>query len=320
MMRARGLALLALVAAPVDLEAQVVRPLPPRPRSPALALSYPRANAAFTGFWTSSFYGFSGYPAWPVAPFPAYPFWGPSVEIVYQPPPVYITPPVVINQPIVIVPPSRPEALDDDRLPRMAPGQREPVKERVRPAPEKPVPPRAAPREIVPPPAAAKPAQSLRLSRSDRLLALGQQAFAEGFHGRAERFFATATAVPPVDPLAYFYLGQARFARAEYQEAVASIEGGLRIMPEWVRARFRADELYGPHPDVFKEHLGRLEETLARHPADPHLLFLHGYQLWFSGRQDEARTQFQRAAKAGANPVILQLFLNARIMGLTARK
>ncbi len=315
--------LLAVVGASSELQAQQIRPLPPTPRSPAPRFSYPRTNWSFTGYWANSFHGFGGYPYVPFAPLPVYPWGVPSIELFYQPPPLILSSPVVINQPIVVLPERRTDVWQENAQARMAPRPGGAALERARPAPEKPAPPAAArprPPEIVPAPKEPKPAAKLAPSRSDRLLSLGKSAFVDGYYGLAERFFAKATEVPPVDPLAYFYLAQAQFARAEYQEAVASIESGLRLMPEWVRCRYRADELYGPHGEEFKEHLARLEDTLARHPMDSHLLVLYGYQLWFSGRKDEARVVFQRAAKTSANPAIIELFLNATIEGTVVRK
>jgi hypothetical protein len=308
MRSAHGLVLLVLLGVPSSAAAQ----LPFFAGYPVggFGFNYQRRHVAVSGFW--------GYP---LAPYPVYAWPRTSISIIYQPLPVVVSQPVVIQQPVIVVREKAVTVTEDDQFLRIVPRKREPAPDKLKPEPPRrpevvPAPPPAAgpakPPEKPAPQPAARPAPVPR-GRSDRLLLLGMTAFADRLHGRAERFFLKATEVPPVDPLAYFYLGQAQFARAEYQEAVASIQAGLRILPEWVRSPFRSDELYAPHTDDFKEHLQRLEETLARHPADPHLLFLYGYELWFMGRHEEARTQFQRAAAVMPDAGLIQLFLNARL-------
>lgn len=306
---AHGLALLVWFGGFTELRAQFPV-FPPGPRYPVggVGFSYQRRHLSVNGFWGNPGYGFGMAPVYAVP--------GPSISIVYQPP-LVVSPPIIINnQPIVFVPDRPASILEDDPFLRIVPRQREMMPEK--PRPPEPRPP-ARPPENVPAPREPKPPVALRPSRSDRLLDSGRQAFADQLYGRAERFFAKAAEVPPVDPLAFFYLGQAQFARAEYQEAVLSLQSGLRIYPDWVRTRFGAGELYGPHANDFQEHLKRLEETLARHPADPFLLFLFGYELWFSGRQDEARAVLQRALRAGADAGLINLFLNVPTDGPLAR-
>jgi hypothetical protein len=145
-----------------------------------------------------------------------------------------------------------------------------------------------------------KPRSELRLparpAEDDSPLALGKQAFAAGEYARAERRFQQVTTATPDEPAAYFLLAQAQFALGKYKEAVANIHAGLQRQPGWPQSRFRPRDLYAPELVDFPEHLKRLAEALVRYPDDPVLLFLTAYQLWFDGRQDEARLWFQKAA------------------------
>jgi hypothetical protein len=165
-----------------------------------------------------------------------------------------------------------------------------------------PQPPEAVPQPPVPPPDNPP-------SESARQTALAKEAFVEGAYGLAERRFRQATVAAPDEPLAYFLLAQAQFAQGKYQEAVASIQAGLRLQPDWPGARFRPRELYAIEAADFLDHLQRLTETLPRFPQDPVLLFLLAYQLWFDGQRAEARKLFERAAAVTPDRTFIEAFL-----------
>jgi tetratricopeptide (TPR) repeat protein len=141
------------------------------------------------------------------------------------------------------------------------------------------------------------------------LLALGRKAFAAQEYGRAAQRFRQATAAAPREALPHFLLAQALVVLGKYGEAVDAILAGMALRPDWPTARFGPRELYGPHADDYPRHLARLEQTLARHPDDPDLLFLYAYQLWFDGRKEEARLLFERALPRTADPGVINRFL-----------
>jgi hypothetical protein len=155
---------------------------------------------------------------------------------------------------------------------------------------------------------------------NEQLLALGRMSFADGEYVRAERRFAQAVQAAPKDPGGHFFLAQAQFAVGKYREAVASICAGLRLRPDWPNSRFRVRELYGQNPDDFMEQLQQLQVALARHKDDPALLFLYAYQLWFDGRQDDARPYLQRALPLVTEPRFVLFFLQAQQAGAVALK
>jgi tetratricopeptide (TPR) repeat protein len=145
------------------------------------------------------------------------------------------------------------------------------------------------------------------------LVALGKKAFAAGEYERAERRFRQASVESPADAMPYFLMAQAQFALAKYQEAVASIEAGMRRQPDWPDANFRPRTLYGADPPQFADHLRRLTDTLARFPNDPFLLFLAGYELWFDGQREKARDLFQRARTVTPDKTSLDRFLKVDV-------
>jgi thioredoxin-like negative regulator of GroEL len=157
------------------------------------------------------------------------------------------------------------------------------------------------------PPPAAEPSGP----EDVRPLARGRQAFAAQEYGRAAQRFRQAVAAAPREALPHFLLAQALFALGKYGEAVDAILAGMALRPDWPATRFRPRELYGSHAADYSRHLERLEQTLARHPDDPDLLFLYAYQLWFDGRKDEARLLFERALPRAADPGVINRFLRA---------
>jgi len=164
-----------------------------------------------------------------------------------------------------------------------------------------------APEPPPPPPLPRPPDQPL--SEPARLIGLAKEAFAEGAYGLAERRFRQVTTAAPDEALAYFLLAQAQFAQGKYQEAVASIQVGLRRHPDWPRTRFRPRDLYGAEAADFPEQLRHLTDTLPRHPKDPVVLFLLAYQLWLDGQQVEARKLFERAAAVTPDRTLIDCFL-----------
>jgi cytochrome c-type biogenesis protein CcmH/NrfG len=254
-----------------------------------------------------------------------YPFFGPvgygfpttsvtSVTIISTPPPVVSLPPIIINNNVVVNPDggrddrrAERDPLEDDRFLRIVPRKQAAPKpaERVRPEPPPPAPKKAekpadmpAPRKPAPDKLADNPKDE-----NARLINLGQEAFAAGEYGRAERRFEQAVRAEPREPATYFLLSQAQFALGKFQEAVESIEAGMRRKADGPGERFRPRLLYAGNDDDFNNHMARLADTLERNPNDFFLLFLRGHQLWFNGEQAEARKLFERAVKLAPEPM-----------------
>jgi hypothetical protein len=269
-------------------------------------------------------------------PYPCYPAYYPPVPNslnfvqVYTPPPV-APPPILIapggfREPDVEPPPPRRPRPRVDEFEPPLPGEpaggfrpiRPEERERAR-QPEPPVPPMppAPPKARAPEPRQPEWPRPLRpaadpQAENARLVALGREAFAAGEYGRAAERFRQATEAAPHEPLAHFLLAQAQVALGKYDEAVEAVRTGLRLKPDWPAADFRPVELYNGHIADLPQHLAALEGALARHPDDPVLLFLTAYQLWFDGRQDEARPLFGRAAAVLPDPADCERFLLAR--------
>jgi tetratricopeptide (TPR) repeat protein len=237
-------------------------------------------------------YGFDRYGYYPGGPV--------TVVYVQQPPPV-----------IVAAVPDR-QALAEQALalfqrqvrddPRFEPP---PADFDDRPPPRRPPPmppadpPKPPPKEPPKPPPAKPPEPPAPLddpvAENARLVEVGRSAFADGEYGRAALRFRQATAVAPNQPEAHFLLGQALFALGKYHDAVDALHAGLALQPDWPAGKFRSPEPYGPNLADYADHLKALEDALDRRSADPVLLFLAAYELWFDGRRDDARRLFRKA-------------------------
>jgi hypothetical protein len=190
------------------------------------------------------------------------------------------------------VPPDRPRLPEPEPLPP----DREPGLPR-------PLPPEAEPKK-----------------ESTRQVALGKEAFAAQEYARAVTRFRQASKLFAQDPMAHFLLAQALFAIGKYDEAVEAIHAGMRLQPDWPKARFRPAELYGPNAADFPGHLKRLQAAVERHPDDSVLLFLYAYELWFDGRQEESLPLFRRAAAVAPDKTYIERFLQAQPEGAVAAR
>jgi hypothetical protein len=265
------------------------------------------------------------YPPYAYAPYPGG-IGGVTVVQMYSPPPLLIAPqPVVVNGDGA-PPRPRPEVRDlpeEMPFPGEAAGGFRPVRPEDRARARQPVkapeaPPGRPPEKLDKPKAAVpeppRPPQPEADPRAEsaRQIALGKGAFAAGEYGRAAQRFRQAVQADPGNAPAHFLLAQAEVALGKYDPAVAAIQAGLRLDPDWPTASFRPVTLYDGNVADLPQHLQALEGALARHPDDPILLFLHAYQLWFDGRQEEARRLFQRAAAVAPDKSFSERFLLAR--------
>jgi hypothetical protein len=222
-------------------------------------------------------------------PFCVYPL--PVVNYYYYPPPNVFYQPVY--QPVYVGPTF---IEPNGRLPERA------VKPKKAEEPEKP---------------AEKPAPKPRdelvvRAEAQRLIRLGNEAFAEGHYLQAAKRYEAAANVAPFEPTAYFHLAQAQLAQGKYAEAVLAIQRGMRLRPTWPQAPFQPKALYGERAGDFQQHLAHLAELTGKNMNDDSLLFLLGYQLWFDERRDEALVLFQRAALLAFDTTFVDRFLKAK--------
>ncbi|HLW68781.1 MAG TPA: tetratricopeptide repeat protein [Gemmataceae bacterium] len=250
-------------------------------------------------------FGYGYYPGYyyPTYYYPYYPIM-PSTVVVVQPV-VALAPLALPNFPVV--PP-----LNERDDPLVIQPKKPPNKQAVQqapPAPKNPPPPKIpAPQ---PQPVLAPVPEMDKKAEADRLVKLGKEAFADEEHGRAAERFVQASRVQPDSAEALFLLAQAQFALGKYREAVASIYAGMKLQPEWPSSKFDLRGLYANNPAELIEQLNSLRQAAEANPQEPALLFLYGYQLWFLGRQDEAKKFFEKARPMVTDAKPIDQFLQA---------
>ena len=175
--------------------------------------------------------------------------------------------------------------------------------------PEQPRRPGPAPRPPQGDLARPAPPDANPKAEGESQLKLGRTAFAAREYGRAAQRFRDAARHLADNALPQFLLAQAFFASGRFAEAADAVEAGVRLRPEWPGVRFPPRDLYGPNAADFDNHLRRLRDSVDLFPDDPVLLFLHGYELWLDGRQEEARPLFRRARPGTADPAVIDRFL-----------
>lgn len=169
------------------------------------------------------------------------------------------------------------------------------------------------PKPAVKPKVEPKPRDELdRRADVQKLIRVGNDAFAQGDYAKAAKSYQQATDSAPLEPMGFFHLAQAQLAQGKFAEAGISIQRGLMLKPDWPDAPFDARSLYGETPGHFDRHLALLAELVAKNKNDDGLLFLLGYELWFDGKKDEARVLFKRAAALTLNPLHVERFLKGK--------
>jgi hypothetical protein len=224
----------------------------------------------------------------------------------------------IVNNPIVITPPSPPVVIQNiingqgvgapARAGFIPPEFADPPAQPA-PRPGKPVPGKRVGGPVIPPDPPKAPAVAGGRADADRIAEAGRRAFADGQYGRALELFRRSAAIIPDEPSAYFLVAQAQFALGKYREAVAAIDFGMRVRPDWPDARFNSRDLYWKKPEMFDDHLAALRQAVAAFPDDPNLVFLFAHQLWFDGKRDEARPLFQKAEAVGKGQTPAEAFL-----------
>lgn len=170
--------------------------------------------------------------------------------------------------------------------------------------------PEVKPAEANPPDRPQAPKDDLEArAKMEAELRAGTAEFNLGDFARALKRYEAAHYHLPLDPLPLFFQGQAHLALGNYQRAIILIQRGLKWNPAWAHSEFRPRALYGTRTSAYDRHLGQLAELVEKNPNDAGLLFLLGYQLWFDGKQEQARSLLRRAAALAIDNDHLKGFL-----------
>jgi tetratricopeptide (TPR) repeat protein len=155
-----------------------------------------------------------------------------------------------------------------------------------------------------PQPGAKAPATELAMHFID----FGDTYFASHKYPSALDRYQKATRADPAVADAWFRQGLVLSAMGQYGSAVKAIRRGLEISPAWPTSDFLLTDLYRADEEARKTTLDDLVRTAGHDPTDGDAAVLLGVHYYFSGQREEAKTQFERAAKLG-NQAIANPFL-----------
>lgn len=157
---------------------------------------------------------------------------------------------------------------------------------------------------------AARPKDNLdQQAVMHRELLAGNQALAAGQNTAALKRYEAAAQAQPLDAAPLFHQAQAHLALGQYGKAATAVQRGLKWRPDWPLADFSPRAIYGDRTSAFDQNLAQLAQAIERNPNDDSLLFLLGYELWFDGKKDQARTVFKRAASLASDRTAIDRFL-----------
>jgi tetratricopeptide (TPR) repeat protein len=164
----------------------------------------------------------------------------------------------------------------------------------------------AAPAALPEPP---RPSHPQARARARRFEHDGDEKFREKQYTRAYELYRSARRAAHDLPEVHFRIAQTLTALGHYTSAVTAIQRGLRLDPDWPASDFDLNELYGGDPLPLLSHKERLAMALRDDMDNPDLLFLLGYELFFSGDRAQARPFFERAAQLTGDPSHIVPFL-----------
>jgi tetratricopeptide (TPR) repeat protein len=160
---------------------------------------------------------------------------------------------------------------------------------------------------------AIRPSHPQAQARARRLIQEGDRRFRDKQYARAYDVYRSARRAAPDLAEVHFRIAQTLTALGRYTSAVTAIERGLRVDPTWPDSDFDLSDLYGDDPLPLLSHKERLAMALRDDMDNPDLLFLLGYQLFFTGDRARARPFFERAVQLTGDPSHLLPFLHVPV-------
>ena len=156
-------------------------------------------------------------------------------------------------------------------------------------------------------------------ARAARQIELGDEAFARQQYAQAMGRYRNAIKAAPDRGEAQFRLAQAYLATGKFAQAADAIARGLRFDPSWPESGFNVQQFYAGNEAARLAHLERLAETARDDFDNPVLLFLLGYQLYFSHEPERALPFFERAMLLADDPDPILAFLQSSPRDLADR-
>jgi hypothetical protein len=86
---------------------------------------------------------------------------------------------------------------------------------------------------------------------------------------------------------------------------------GLSVQTNWPDSDFRLALLYGDNPAALAAMFEAIARAIEARPDDINAQYVAGVQLFFDGRQEQARKWFERARKLGEAASNIEPYLKA---------
>lgn len=150
-----------------------------------------------------------------------------------------------------------------------------------------------------------------KLSPAEQLQRLGDIHFREGRYDQAAIAYERAIREKPDHAALRFVLADARFAMGDFHGSAAAIRQGLAKDPGLAKAKANKLAFY-EKPELFEKQLEALRRFAAEHPANADAQLVLGFNLIFSGKEEEARECFAKAKEIDPQDAAAALFLEAR--------
>jgi lipoprotein NlpI len=145
-----------------------------------------------------------------------------------------------------------------------------------------------------------------------------QAAWKQGDLAKALELADKAVAKGPTDPRNHLLRGLVREARREYEEAIKDFTKCLELDPKSFQAYHHRGSVHFKRGHI-AESLADWDKQLELRPADSPGHWQRGISLYYAGRFDEGRKQFEGYEKVDTNDVenaVWQFLCNARLVGV----
>lgn len=145
-------------------------------------------------------------------------------------------------------------------------------------------------------------------ARGRELLVAGTRLFNAGSYRQAAERFAQAGNYLSSDATPHFFRAQAFFAQGDYAAATEAIRTGLKRDPQWADLNFDVRALY-EREEVLQAQLGSLARTIQTRGATADTMVLLGYELFVTGKRDQAHVVLTKAADLTVEPGAVRTLL-----------
>jgi tetratricopeptide (TPR) repeat protein len=131
---------------------------------------------------------------------------------------------------------------------------------------------------------------------------MGDEAFREGNYDDAIHEWQHSLVDDPQNGGLLLLLGQAFFAKGEFDQAAGAVQQGMQVLPQdkWGTVVQHYQELY-PSNATYTNQLRALEAARNAKPDSPAIRFLLGYHYAYLGHPKQAVRELDKAVELNAN-------------------